>query len=76
MNGYLKGSQAEIHVNGSDIDRNPYRKIKMRGLEPFKKEIIMQLNHEEKFSSDVLVIGGGGAGLRTIIAARATGARV
>ncbi len=36
----------------------------------------MQLNHEEKFSSDVLVIGGGGAGLRAAIAARATGARV
>lgn len=36
----------------------------------------MLLNQEEKFSCDVLVIGGGGAGLRAAIAARAAGARV
>jgi succinate dehydrogenase/fumarate reductase flavoprotein subunit len=36
----------------------------------------MRLKDEKMISSDVLVIGGGGAGLRAAIAARATGARV
>ena len=36
----------------------------------------MQLNQEEILSCDVLVIGGGGAGLRAAIAARTAGARV
>jgi len=36
----------------------------------------MQLNQEEMVSCDVLVIGGGGAGLRAAVAAKATGARV
>jgi succinate dehydrogenase / fumarate reductase, flavoprotein subunit len=36
----------------------------------------MRLNQEEVVSCDVLVIGGGGAGLRAAIAAKATGVRV
>ncbi len=36
----------------------------------------MQLKQDEILSCDVLVIGGGGAGLRAAIAARAAGARV
>ncbi len=36
----------------------------------------MNLNHEHHISCDVLVVGGGGAGLRAAIAARETGADV
>jgi succinate dehydrogenase/fumarate reductase flavoprotein subunit len=36
----------------------------------------MQLNPEDIRSCDVLVVGGGGAGLRAAIAAKEAGARV